>query len=82
MYRDLRSTVRMRAATVANAASAAPQPAAPPCRYGAPLVAAALQQLGVFDNPIDQASITPAGLPLLPLRHPAIFGRPVTIRGL
>ena len=80
VYRDLRSTVRARIASMDRVS--AMQIVDSPCRYGAPLVSTALQRLDVLATPIEPASVTPSGLPSLPLRHPAVFGRPVTIRGL
>lgn len=50
------------------------------CHFGAPLVATALQRLGVLDPRVDPASVTPVVLPDVPLQYPALFGRPVTIR--
>lgn len=52
------------------------------CTFGAPLVATALQRLGVLDGRVDAASVTPASLPSLPLEKEAYFGRPVPVRSL
>lgn len=52
----------------------------PPCRFGAPLVATALQRMGALDASVDPASVTPLTLPSVPLREPAVFGRPVEVR--
>ena len=54
----------------------------PACRFGAPLIATALQRLGVLDQGVDAASITPRALPTLPLDEQAAFGKPVSVRSM
>ena len=66
----------------AAAARAEESPPAAVCSFGAPLVATALQRLGALGAAIDPATVTPAALPTLPLSEPALFGRPVPVRGL
>lgn len=53
-----------------------------PCRFGAPLVATALQRLGVVDEKTDAASVTPKILPMVPLKSPAFLDRPRSVRTL
>lgn len=81
VYRDLRRTARAREASITNAATAQQDGGTPTCRFGAPLVAAALQHLHVLTRGIDAANVTPSVLPDLPLQN-SQFGRPVTIRSL
>ena len=78
-YRALRQPLSRRGVV----ATAAPRTeSGAPCRFGAPLVATALQRLGVLDARIEPAAVTPAALPTLPLAEEAIFGRPVPVRTL
>ena len=79
VYRDMRMSARARSASLANAAGSDELKT---CRFGAPLIASALQRLGALDAQADPARVTPAALPQLALQEPALFGRPVTIRGL
>eukprot|EP00325_Prymnesiales_sp_UTEX-LB-985_P034545 CAMPEP_0174729726 /NCGR_PEP_ID=MMETSP1094-20130205/54263_1 /TAXON_ID=156173 /ORGANISM="Chrysochromulina brevifilum, Strain UTEX LB 985" /LENGTH=227 /DNA_ID=CAMNT_0015931885 /DNA_START=53 /DNA_END=736 /DNA_ORIENTATION=+ len=72
-YRELRSSVRVRGAVTEGERST-------PCRFGAPLVASALQDLGALDQRVDAASVTPAALPTLNLQGAAMFGKPVPLR--
>ena len=65
-----------------SAASASPAGASTCCSFGAPLIATALQRLGVLDNRIDSAMVTPAALPTLPISEPAHFGQSVPVRNL
>ena len=53
-----------------------------PCRFGAPLVASALQRLGVLDDKADAASVTPKVLPMLPLKPPVVLDQPRSVRSL
>ena len=82
-YRALRQPQSKRGLAAAAAAatpSAAESGAC--CRFGAPLVATALQRLGALDARVDPAAVTPAALPTLPLAEPSLFGRPVAVRNL
>ena len=83
-YRALRQPYSKRgiSAAAAAAARAEESPPAAVCSFGAPLVATALQRLGALGAAIDPATVTPAALPTLPLSEPALFGRPVPVRGL
>jgi len=63
----------------AVAAPATPA-AAQACGFGAPLVATALQRLGVLGPQVDPASLKPADLPVQRLLGAAKFGPTVTIR--
>lgn len=78
VYRDLRLSTRARSANLASRTAASETH----CRFGAPLIANALQQLGALDPQIDPASVTPALLPALSLQGHVRFGRPVVVRGL
>lgn len=72
----------MRLHKAADEASATGTDGASPCRFGAPLVASALQSIGVLEAQVNPATITPAALPTLPLEGASLFGRPVPIRQL
>lgn len=50
------------------------------CGFGAPLVASALQRLGVLGDSVDPASLLPVELPLQRLLGGARFATPVTVR--
>ena len=88
VYRELRASVRTRSG-VANRLQSdslqldqASSQVAPPCSFGAPLVAEALKRIGALDPRVDPASVTPAALPHMMLDSPAMFARPVSIRNL
>uniref|UniRef100_A0A7S0IUR3 Uncharacterized protein n=1 Tax=Calcidiscus leptoporus TaxID=127549 RepID=A0A7S0IUR3_9EUKA len=51
------------------------------CTFGAPLVATALQRLGVLELHMDVERVTPAALPALQLTAGASFGKPFVVRG-
>ena len=55
-------------------------PDAGPCRFGAPLVATALQRVGALGERIDPATVTPATLLHERLVAPAVFAQPITLR--
>jgi len=79
LYRDLRLSAHARSASIDKARVDVAGESSM-CHFGAPLVATALQRLGVLDPRVDPASVTPVVLPDVPLQYPALFGRPVTIR--
>ena len=79
-YRALRQPFGKRG--LATDAQSAPPAESACCRFGAPLVATALQRLGVLSDRVDAAAVTPAALPALPLADPAIFARAVPVRTL
>ena len=82
VYRDLRTSVRMRGGVAHRRPPDTQQAVAPPCSFGAPLVAEALMRIGALDPRVDPASVTPAALPHMVLDSPAMFARPVSIRNL
>lgn len=50
------------------------------CGFGAPLVASALQRLGVLADSVDPASLLPVQLPLQRLLGGTRFATPITVR--
>ena len=83
LYRELRAGPRQsRAPALMDSPQVTDDGApTPPCQFGAPLVATALQRLGVVDPRINPAAITPRVLLKLPLVDPdACFGKPVSVR--
>lgn len=80
IYQQLRNPPRRRAGSSRSKEPTTAVPPPSPCRFGAPLVATALQRLGALDATIDPASVTPLTLPTAPLVEPATFGRPVEVR--
>eukprot|EP00967_Tisochrysis_lutea_P031323 scaffold36891_cov26-Tisochrysis_lutea.AAC.1 len=51
-----------------------------PCGFGAPLVATALQRLGVLSNTVDASTLLPLHLPLQQLLGDARLAPPVVVR--
>jgi hypothetical protein len=65
----------------AAAASSAVEGRPPPCTFGAPLVATALQRLGALAADFEPSSVTPEQLEGLPLSAWARFRPRVAVRG-
>ena len=83
VYRDIRSTARARGQRASKETIPVARGGGEPCcRFGAPLVAAALQRLGVLDPSTNPATVTPMTLLEAPLEPPALFGRPVPLSSM
>lgn len=78
VYRTLRGQRRAPSAVTGDVSTAA----SGICRFGAPLIAAALQHAGALGVQFDASSVTPSALAALPLEPPASFGKPVPLRSM